>query len=130
LQNADTGQAQIATLDDDGRVSTVVDSDYVGAGWSDVVSSNRCLLFYDSQTGRGAINEITYDRDLDKYFRGGNDKAIEFSRGWTNLVSDGQGILFYNYSTRTVATGMMIVEQPPNNPPEFSFREDHLIDVN
>ena len=129
LQNADTGQAQLATLDEDGTMRTVVDGDYVGIGWSDIVSSNRCLLFYDSQTGRGAINEITSDRDLDKYFRAGDGKVIELSRGWTNLVSDGQGILFYNYSTRTVATGTMVVEQPPNGLPEFKFREDHLIDI-
>lgn len=124
LQNAETGQGSIATFDDEGQVAVVV-TEYVGPGWSDVLSTNGFLLFYDYRTGRGAINEIFYDEELKQFFRGGSPDALEFSAGWTSLISDGRGILFYNYATQTAATGAVITLRPPNTViPRFVYRQD------
>jgi hypothetical protein len=71
-------------------------------GWSHVVPiTGGEILFYNQQTGAGAIGTLT---------RAGFTTARTFSAGafttgWTHIVSAGDSILFYNDINRTGAIG-------------------------
>ena len=68
-------------------------------GWTHIVNTPNGILYYNSQTGAGAVGRID---------GAGNHttmKSLSFSKGWTHIVNTPNGILYYNSQTGAAAVG-------------------------
>jgi hypothetical protein len=77
-------------------------TDTFSAGWTHIVSTPNGLLYYNAQTGAGALGQLDgagTPTTLKSY------PAGTFSAGWTHIVSTPNGLLYYNAQTGAGAVG-------------------------
>ena len=70
-------------------------------GWTHNVNTPNGILWYNAQTGAGAVGQID---------SAGNHRTIKtmnFSPGWTHIVNTPNGILWYNTQTGAGAVGQI-----------------------
>ena len=71
------------------------------AGWTHTVNTQNGILWYNSQTGAGAVGRV------DSAGNHTTIKTMNFSTGWTHIVNTPNGILYYNAQSGDGAVGQI-----------------------
>jgi streptogramin lyase len=83
------------------QVSTSFKTSAYSKGWTHIVNTPNGILWYNSQTGAGAVGQF------DSAGNYTNTKVLNFSAGWTHIVSTSEGIIWYNAKTGSAVVGRL-----------------------
>ena len=75
------------------------------AGWTNIVPTPHGTLFYNSQTGHGAVVRFDNNGDGDTIKAYPSPGAPAFAKGWTDITHTSQGIEFRNAATGAQSLG-------------------------